>query len=279
MKSSILAKGISVTSPRHLLCWKAPAVVTQWWLVIAQGLVGTITAPLAVPGPVGALSLLAHHWDQETCPCLGEILTTLKSGCPHCPVIAVALPSTVSGQEAWGAHLAAPPGSSAAPSSCLQEPGAPPHWRSPRVPCGKEPWISGERQLLSLCSARGFCPPSAEPRGRSRAIPSAAGMESPSLRPAPMERDHGAFSLMQCYEYSGSFCSLFNGFECEKVVELGRGEERGEARPLCSGMLLQPWIYLAFGGLWGLSLLPSPAKARSLFCLMLISIAAAQERG
>lgn len=75
-----------------------------------------------------------------------------------------------------------------------------------------------------------------------------------------MERDHGAFSLMQCYEYSGSFCSLFNGFECEKVVELGRGEERGEARPLCSGMLLQPWIYLAFGGLWGLSLLPSHCK-------------------
>lgn len=39
-----------------------------------------------------------------------------------------------------------------------------------------------------------------------------------------MERDHGAFSLMQCYEYSGSFCSLFNRFECEKVVELGRGK-------------------------------------------------------
>lgn len=83
------------------------------------------------------------------------------------------------------------------------------------------------------------------------------GMGKPSLHPAGLERDHGAFSLMQCYEYLEAFCSLFNGFECEKVVELGRGEERGEARPLCSGMLLQPWIYLAFGGLWGLSLLPS----------------------
>lgn len=115
----------------------------------------------------------------------------------------------------------------------------------------------------------GFCPSSTEPRGWSLAIPSLqqtqppgsrAGMESPSLHPAGMERDPGTFSLMQCYEYSGSFCSLFNGFECEKVVELGKGEERGEARPLCSGMLLQPWIYLAFGGLWGLSLLPSRCK-------------------
>lgn len=103
---------------------------------------------------------------------------------------------------------------------------------------GKNPGSQGKGNSGTLCSARGFCPPSAEPRGRSRAIPSPVGMESPSLRPAPMERDHGAFSLMQCYEYSGSFCSLFNGFECEKVVELGRGEERGEARPLCSGMLL-----------------------------------------
>lgn len=93
--------------------------------------------------------------------------------------------------------------------------------------------------------------------------------------PACVERDHGAFSLMQCYEYSGSFCSLFNGFECEKVVELGRGEGGGEARPLCSGMLLQPGIYLAFGGLGVFLSSPATAKALSLFCLMLISIAAA----
>lgn len=96
---------------------------------------------------------------------------------------------------------------------------------------------------------------------------------SPSIRGC-VERDHGAFSLMQCYEYSGSFCSLFNRFECEKVVELGRGEG-GEARPLCSGMLLQPGIYLAFGGLGVFLSSPATAKALSLFCLMLISIAAA----
>lgn len=127
-----------------------------------------------------------------------------------------------------------------------------------------------QRLLSSFRRAQGPELGDSQPRGDGNTFPP----------PGPMERDHGAFSLMQCYEYSGSFCSLFNGFECEKVLELGRGDgEAGEARPLCSGMLLQPWIYLAFGGLWGLSLLPSPAKARSLFCLMLISIAAAQERG
>lgn len=92
---------------------------------------------------------------------------------------------------------------------------------NPRVPCGEEPWISGERQqslpvrcqrlLSSLCRAQGPEP----------------GDSQPFPPPGPMERDHGAFSLMQCYEYSGSFCSLFNGFECEKVVELGRGEREG----------------------------------------------------
>lgn len=250
----------------------------QWWLVIAQRLVGTITAPSAVSGLAGALSLLTHHWDQELPLPRGDLQPTMKSGCPHCPVTAVALPSTTNGQEMWGS-----------PSCCTPRLQCSPH----QLPVGTRGSISLEKPkslmwgrtldlrgegtgsparcqklLSSLCRAQGPEPGDSQPRG-----------ESPSLRPAPMERDHGAFSLMQCYEYSGSFCSLFNGFECEKVVELGRGEERGEARPLCSEMLLQPWIYLAFGGLWGLSLLPSPAKACSLFCLMLISIAAAQERG
>lgn len=54
--------------------------------------------------------------------------------------------------------------------------------------------------------------------------------------------------------------------------EEGKG---GEAMPLCSGMLLQPGIYLAFGGLGVFLSSPATAKALSLFCLMLISIAAA----
>lgn len=209
----------------------------------------------------------------------GDHQPTIKSVCPHCPLTAVALPSTTSGQDMWGS-----------PSCCTPRLQCSPH----QLPVGTRGSISLEKPkspmwgrtldlrgegLVPLHGAKSFCLPSDEPRGWNRVIPSPEGMESPSLHPAPMERDHGAFSLMQCYEYSGSFCSLFNAFECEKVVELGRGEKRGEARPLCSGMLLQPWIYLAFGGLWGLSLLPSPAKACSLFCLMLISIAAAQERG
>lgn len=45
-------------------------MVRQWWQVTAQGLVGTIIVPLAVSGLAGALSLLTHHRDQESCPCL-----------------------------------------------------------------------------------------------------------------------------------------------------------------------------------------------------------------
>lgn len=56
-------------------------MVGQWWLVIAQGLVGTITAPSAVPGLAGALSLLIHHWDQESCPCLGETISPPSNLC------------------------------------------------------------------------------------------------------------------------------------------------------------------------------------------------------
>lgn len=78
--------------------------------------------------------------------------------------------------------------------------------------------LRGGQGLLSFsCHGEGPEPSGSQPMG----------MESPSLCPAGIERDHGAFSLMQCYEYPGSFCSLFNGFECEKVVELGRGEGEG----------------------------------------------------
>lgn len=143
----------------------------------------TITAPLAVPGPAGAPSLLTQHQDQGSCPCLGVIFTTLQSVCPHCPVIAVALSSTVTRQETWGSpscctlrlqcrlhHLLV--GTRGSIPWALEKPKSP-MWGRALDLRGKTT-VRCQRLLSSLC----------EPRGRSRVIPSPERLESPSLRPA-----------------------------------------------------------------------------------------------
>lgn len=201
-------------------------------LPVALGCAWPRGSPLpSHPSPrPGALPLGRSLW---------EIFTTLRFGCSHRPITAVTLPSAVNGQETWRGcpHLVAPPDS---PIPCASQPA--------HVACrnqelhpdggaqGSQVGKKAEAQVKgnsAPCAVAGgsFCPSSAVPRGWSLAFPSPRQTQPPGKPDGDgepgMERDHGTFSLMQCYEYSGSFCSLFNGFECEKVVELGRGEERG----------------------------------------------------
>lgn len=85
MKSSILAKGISVTSPRHLLCWKAPAVLE-----------GTSRGDTVVAGHCSGAG--GHHHSTLGCarpcgstlpprPSLGSRDLPLPGGDPHHPQI------------------------------------------------------------------------------------------------------------------------------------------------------------------------------------------------
>lgn len=225
------------------------------------GAAGHVAVASAVPGPAGALSLLTLCHGRELCP------SGLSAGYPPRPTIWV---SPLLGHRCYAPrHRGGAGDAGGSPPRCTPSSPTPPGSRpapaaahaaaaaSSSFPT-EEPEGS-RRGLVSLCGDRGFVP--LPPRRGSAAwrSPARGGAAEPVPPPGRGEGPR-AFSLMQRYEYWGSFCSLFNGFECEKVVELGRGAARGEARPLCSGMLLQPWIYLAFGGLWGLSLLPSRCK-------------------
>lgn len=113
-------------------------------------------------------------------PLPGVIVTTLQSGCPHGPAMAVAPPALSVGRGQEGPILLPPRLQCSPPELPAGTRGSIPPEKPQESHVGKSPGCQG-------CSPRAV--PEAfvlplQPRGRNRVIPSPEGMGSPSLRPA-----------------------------------------------------------------------------------------------
>lgn len=154
-----------------------------WWASGAghcPGAAGHHPRALGLAWPGRSTPLLTHHWDQESCPCLGLLSP------PSSLAVPMALPWLWHPQHCQWA------GDRRVPSCC------PPRLQCspPELPAGTRGSIPPEKPQESHvgkspgcqgCSPRAV--PEAfvlplQPRGRNRVIPSPEGMGSPSLRPA-----------------------------------------------------------------------------------------------